>query len=306
MLRVLAKRLAWALILLLATSMITFGLIYLVPADPARTVAGPKADPEILAAIRKEMGLDAPLPVRYGLYVWRAAHGDFGRSYITGEKVLAKILDRFPATATLAVGALVVSVGLGILIGVVAAVRRNSLFDRGSLVLSLGALSVPTFVLGMLLLYYLAFRVRIFPLGGRGGLASLVLPAVTLGLGGAAYYSRVVRANMLDVIGQDYVRCALAKGLSRRRVFFRHALRNALLPMFTLVGIDLAGLLGGAVLTETVFGWPGLGKLAVDSIFNLDVPMIMGTVLFAAVLVVLGNLVVDLCYLVLDPRIRLE
>lgn len=306
MLRVLAKRLAWALILLLATSMITFGLIYLVPADPARTVAGPKADPEILAAIRKEMGLDAPLPVRYGLYVWRAAHGDFGRSYITGEKVLAKILDRFPATATLAVGALVVSVGLGILIGVVAAVRRNSLFDRGSLVLSLGALSVPTFVLGMLLLYYLAFRVRIFPLGGRGGLASLVLPAVTLGLGGAAYYSRVVRANMLDVIGQDYVRCALAKGLSRRRVFFRHALRNALLPMFTLVGIDLAGLLGGAVLTETVFGWPGLGKLAVDSIFNLDVPMIMGTVLFAAVLVVLGNLVVDLCYLALDPRIRLE
>ncbi len=305
MLAYLVRRIVFGAAVLIGTSIITFAIAFVVPADPAVAMAGAKADPQTLASIRRELGLDQPLYVQYARYLDRAIHGDLGRSYIRRESVTRLIADRFPATAVLAGAAMGLSLILGIAMGALAAAYRGRAADNLLLVISLALVSIPVFWLGTMLLIAVAAAIRSFPLGGYSGAASLILPTLTLALGSAGYYSRVLHTSLCDAFDQDYVRAARGKGLSRTRVMLKHAMANALLPLVTLAGLDLAGLLSGVVLTETVFNWPGIGRLAADAIFNLDIPLIMGTVLFSAFLIVIANLLVDLLYAWLDPRIRL-
>ena len=297
------QRLAWSVIILFGVMLLTFVLAFIVPSDPARTLAGPKADPQTLATIRKELGLDQSLPIQYAKYIGRILRGDFGRSYLTRESVLHAIVGRLPATAYLAITSLIVAALLGISLGSLSALRQGSVMDLTVLVGSLVVLSLPVFWVGMILLYLFAYRLRLLPLGGFG-IINVVLPAAALALGNAASYARLLYGNLCDVLGEEYIRSAHAKGLSPWQVYGKHALRNALIPLTTMLGLDFAGLMSGVVLTETVFNWPGLGRLAVESVFNQDVPMIMGTVLFGAFLVVGANIVVDLLYVAIDPRIR--
>jgi len=299
------QRLGWSVAILLGVTFLTFVIAFVIPSDPVRTMAGPKADPETLARIRKDMGLDKPLPVQYAGYLKRLLHADLGRSYVTGQDVGHAVIERLPATAYLALTSLTAAALIGILLGCATALRRGSAIDLGVLVWSLVVLSLPLFWVGMLLLYFFAYRLRLFPLGGFG-VINVCLPACALGLNGAAYYARVLHANLRTVLTEDYIRTAHAKGLPALKVYGKHALRNALIPLVTLLGLDFAGLLSGVVLTETVFNWPGLGRLAVDAVFNQDIPMIMGTVLFGAILVVGANLIVDVVYTVIDPRIRYQ
>ncbi len=305
MLGYIIRRIVFGAAVLLGTSIITFMLAFVVPGDPAVAMAGAKADPQTLSTIRRELGLDQPVYVQYMRYLDRAVHGDLGRSYIRRESVTGLILSRFPATAILALAAMVLSLALGIPMGVLAAAYRERAPDNALLVFSLALVSLPVFWLGAMLLIVGGLYLRSFPLGGFGDWKSLALPTVTLALGSAGYYSRILHTNLVDALDQDYVRTARGKGLSRARVMAKHALANAMLPLVTLAGLDLAGLLSGVVLTETVFNWPGIGRLAFEAVFNLDVPLIMGTVLFSAFLIVVANLVVDLLYVWLDPRIRL-
>src|SRR5579885_56439 len=305
MLLYLLRRMGFCVLVLIGTSIITFVIAFVVPADPAVTIAGAKADPQTLAMIRRQLGLDQPIYVQYAHYLWRVLHGDLGRSYIMRESVTRLIAERFPATAILAVCAMALSLIIGITMGMVAAAYKDRAIDNGLLVVSLGLISIPVFWLGTMLLVAGGLYLRSFPLGGFGGPRSLILPTLTLALGSGGYYSRILHTSLGEVMGQDYIRTALGKGLSRRAAMFKHAMANALLPLITLAGLDLAGLLSGVVLTETVFNWPGIGRLAFEAIFNLDIPLIMGTVLFSAFLIVAANLLVDLLYAWLDPRISL-
>src|SRR5262249_41474055 len=255
------QRLAWSVVILLGITLLTFLVAFVIPSDPARTVAGPKADPETLATIRHDLGLDQPLWVQYASYIGRLAHGDFGRSYVTRQHVLQAIIERLPATAYLALTSLAASALIGIALGCLSALRQGSTMDLGVLVGSLVVLSLPVFWVGMMLLYGFAYRLRWFPLGGFGA-RNVVLPACALALSGAAYCARLLHTSMRGVLDQDYIRTAHAKGLSTLRVYGQHALRNALIPLITVLGLDFAGLMSGVVLTETVFNWPGLGRLA--------------------------------------------
>ena len=304
--RYLVGRLVWALVILFGTTWITFAIVFLVPGDPARVVAGPRADAATLATIRHELGLDRSLPVQYGQYVWRLVHGDLGRSYATREPVTTTLARRLPATATLATTGLVIAIVIGLAGGLATAPLAGTWIDRAVLVGSLALLSAPVFWLGMLGLYYLGYRWRLVPLGGAGDLRHLLLPALVLGVGSGAYYARLLHTNLQDVLALEYIRAARARGVSGGRLLAVHALRNAALPLVTVIGLDFASLMNGVVLTETVFHWPGLGRLAFDAVLALDVPIIMGTVLLSAALVVLTNLAVDLVYRLVDPRIRLE
>jgi peptide/nickel transport system permease protein len=306
MLPYLIRRIFFGAFVLLGTSLITFAIAFMVPADPAVAMAGAKADPHTLATIRHQLHLDEPLYMQYGEYVDRALHGDLGRSYIRRESVTHLILSRFPATALLGVSAMALSLVLGIAMGLVATAYRDTFVDNTQLVLSLAMVSMPVFWLGTMLLIAASALTRSIPLGGLAGWKSLILPTITLALGSAGYYSRILHTNLSDAMAQEYVRTAIGKGLSHTRAMMKHAMANALLPLITLAGLDLAGLLGGVVLTETVFNWPGIGRLAYEAIFSLDIPLIMGTVLFSAFLIVIANLIVDLLYAYLDPRIRLE
>ena len=306
MLAYLIRRIFFGAFVLLGTSLITFAIAFMVPADPAVAMAGAKADPHTLATIRHELHLDEPIYIQYGDYLVRALHGDLGRSYIRRESVTRLIVSRFPATALLAVCAMALSLVLGIAMGLLAASYRETTLDHAQLVASLAMVSMPVFWLGTMLLIAASALTRSIPLGGLAGWKSLILPTVTLALGSAGYYSRILHTNLGDAMAQEYVRTAIGKGLSRTQAMIEHAMPNALLPLVTLAGLDLAGLLSGVVLTETVFNWPGLGRLAYEAVLSLDIPLIMGTVLFSAFLIVIANLVVDLMYALLDPRIRLE
>lgn len=299
------QRTVFGLAVLIGTSLITFAIAFVVPADPAVAVAGAKADPATLASIRRELGLDQPLYRQYARYAYRALHGDLGRSYIRREEVTGLILSRFPATAILALTALTLALALGIPMGILGAAWRERAPDNLLLVLALGFVSIPVFWLGTILLIVGGLYLRWFPLGGFDGPRSLVLPAIALAVGIAGYYSRILQTSLADAMDQDYIRTARGKGLSLRAAMLKHAMANAMLLLVTLAGLDFASLLAGAVLTETVFNWPGIGRLAFEAVFNFDIPLIMGTVLFSAALVVAANLVVDLLYAWLDPRIRL-
>lgn len=305
MLAYILRRLGFGIAVLAGTSIITFLIAFVVPADPAVTIAGAKADPQTLAMIRTQLGLDQPVYVQYGRYLGRVVHGDLGRSYILRESVTRLIAERFPATAILALCAMALSLILGVILGIVAAAYKDRAVDNGLLVVSLALVSVPVFWLGTMLLIAGGLYLHSFPLGGFSDARSLILPTLTLALGSGGYYSRILHTSLGEVMDQDYIRTALGKGLSRRAAMLKHGMANALLPLVTLAGLDLAGLLSGVVLTETVFNWPGIGRLAFEAIFNLDIPLIMGTVLFSAFLIVIANLLVDLLYAWLDPRIRL-
>jgi len=306
------RRVLRAISTLLGTTLIIFVLVRVVPANPAVTIAGPKADPETLAAIRKDLGLDDPLVVQYGRYLGRLVRGDLGRSYMTGRRVADVIAERVPATAWLALTSLALGFFLGLVLGIVTAARRGSLIDVAVLLGTLIGLSIPTFWLGNILIYEFSYRLKLLPLGGYGSGGvwwrpnplNLILPAITLAIVEFFFYARFVHTNVGGTLTSDYIRTARAKGAPPARLYFVHALRNALIPIVTLLGLDIAALMSGVVLTETVFNWPGLGRLAVQAVFNLDIPLVAGTVLFSAVLVLVANLVVDLLYGLIDPRVQ--
>lgn len=300
------RRLIYAFLTLLGVSLVTFLVVYAVPADPAAVIAGPYADAQTVANIRHQLGLDRPLTVQYGLFLWHALQGDWGVSFINQLPVIQQILDRFPATVQLGLAAFFTQLLIGIPLGILAAVKQNSWLDNLVMSNVLIGLSLPRYWLGVMLLFIFAFKLSWFPLGGYGKPANLVLPALTVGLTGAAYYARLLRSSMIEVKRQDYVLTARAKGISQARVLFFHVMRNSLIPVVTWAGIDLASFLGGLIIVEAVFGWPGIGQLTFQAIQNVDIPLIMGTVLFSAIIVVLANLIVDICYVFLDPRISYD
>jgi peptide/nickel transport system permease protein len=306
MLRYLAARLGQAALLLLGVSFITFVLLYVMPADPARQIAGRSATPETVAEIRRQLGLDQPLAVQYGRYVAQLARGDLGRSYAQKTEVSEIVASRLPATLLLMVAAIACELAIGLTIGVIAAVWRQSKLDHATMIASFVGVSTPQFVAAMLMLYVFSVQLGWFPVGGYGEPRHLVLPALTLGLLGAGWYSRMMRSAMIDVLGQDYIRTARAKGAGERRVVLVHALRNALLPIVAMIGIDIGLLVSGVVIVESVFGWPGIGQLAWQAIQQVDIPIIMGVTLVAAGAIVLGNLLADLVAPFVDPRIRLH
>lgn len=306
MLTFLARRIVFGAAVLVGTTLITFLIAFVIPADPAVTMAGAKADPQTLATIRHQLGLDQPLYIQYARFLDRTAHGDLGRSYVRRESVSALIANRFPATAILALAAMALSLVLGVAMGSVAAAYRGRAADNTLLVVSLALVSMPVFWLGTMLLIAGGLYLRTFPLGGFSGPLSLVLPTLTLALGSAGYYSRILHTNLTDAMEQDYIRTARGKGLSNARAMLTHAMANAMLPLVTIAGLDLASMFSGVVLTETVFNWPGIGRLAYEAVFNLDIPLIMGIVLFSALLIVAANIAVDVLYAWLDPRILME
>lgn len=306
------RRLGWSLVVVAAIVAVTFFATYILPADPARMIAGIRATPQDVERIRVALGLDQPFLVQLERYVSRLFQGDFGQSYIQNRAVLPLILERFPATLQLAATGLAVELLIGLPLGILAATRRGTRSDRLSTILSIVLVSAPSFLVGYLLLNFLAFQpqirfgITIFPIGGYKpfDLRYLALPAITLGFSGAAYYTRLMRTSMLDELHRDYVRTARSKGIGERAILWRHAVRNALGPVLSQIGLDLGFFLGGVVIVERVFSWPGIGKLAVDSIVTADVPLILGTVLFGTICIVAANLAVDVLQVVIDPRIR--
>jgi len=300
------RRLAAALLILLGVSFVTFLLLYILPADPARQIAGRAASPETVANIRAQLGLDRPFLVQYGRYLAGLLHGDLGRSYLQRSEVAELIRSRLPASLVLMVAAICAEVSLGLSMGVTAALRRGRPLDQALMVMSFVCVSAPQFVVGILLLYVFAVQLGWFPIGGYGRPEHVVLPALTLGLLGAGWYSRMMRSSMLDVLHQDFVRTARANGLGRGRVLVRHVLPNAILPVIAMIGIDIGLFMSGIVVVESVFGWPGVGQLAWQAIQRVDLPIIMGVTLVSAVFIVLGNLLADMIAPLIDPRIKLR
>ncbi len=306
MLRYLAQRLAASTLILLGITVVTFGLTFLIPADPVRMIAGRSASAETVASIRHQLGLDRPIPVQYVTYLGKLVQGDLGRSYVQKAEVTALIESRLPATLLLMAGAIFFELLIGLPAGILAATRRGRFADRGIMVLSFAGVSTPQFVVGLLLLYLFANLLGWFPLSGYGTLGHLVLPALTLGIAGGGWYSRMMRSSMVEVLRHDYIRTARAKGLSERGVVLVHALRNAILPIVAMIGLDIGIFMSGAVVVESVFGWPGIGQLAWQAVQRIDIPIIMGVTIVAAVAIVLGNLLADLVAPLIDPRIRLR
>jgi peptide/nickel transport system permease protein len=301
-----ARRLLQSALILLGVTLVTFVLLYLVPADPARQIAGRSATADTVASIRHQLGLDQPFWVQYWRYLSGLLQGNFGRSYVQRTEVATLIWSRLPATLLLMVGAITFELVLGLTMGILAALRKNSLVDRTLMITSFITVSAPQFVVGILLLYVFAVQLGWFPIGGYGTAWHLVLPSLTLGILGAGWYSRMMRSSMLDVLRQDYIRTARAKGLTRARVVVRHALPNAILPIIAMIGIDIGIFMSGIVVVESVFGWPGIGQLAWQAIQRIDIPIIMGVTLVSAFAIVLGNLVADLVAPFVDPRIKLR
>ena len=302
--RLLLERIFQGILVLLAVIVLTFGLAVLLPADPARMVAGPSASVQTVNNIRHELGLDKPILEQFVIYLAKVLRGDLGRSYKQSINVTELLLSRLPATLELMLAGIVFELLLGVPAGILAALKPGSFLDRGLMMLSFAGVSLPQFVLGLGLLYVFAFKFPIFPLGGFGSLAHIILPALTLGISGAGWYARVVRSEMLEVLGQDYVRTATAKGVLRSSVITRHALKNALLPVIGMIGSDIGVFMGGVVVVESVFGWAGVGKLVWDAIRVVDIPVILGVVQLGAVMIVIGNLLADLAYPLADPRVR--
>jgi peptide/nickel transport system permease protein len=301
-----ARRLGSAILILFGVSVVTFLLLYLLPADPARQIAGRSASAATVANIRAQLGLDQPLLVQYGRYLGNLLHGDLGRSYLQRAEVSELVASRLPASLVLMTAGIGAELVLGLTMGIVAAVRRGRPADQALMVTSFVFVSAPQFVVGILLLYVFAVRLGWFPIGGYGTAAHVVLPALTLGLIGAGWYGRIMRSSLIDVLRQDFVRTARAKGLSRWRVLFRHALPNAILPVIAMVGIDIGLFMSGIVVVESVFGWPGVGQLTWQAIQRVDIPIIMGVTLVSAGFIVAGNLLADLVAPLIDPRIRLR
>jgi ABC-type dipeptide/oligopeptide/nickel transport system permease component len=302
--RYLAQRVAASVVTLLGVSVIVFLMVRVLPGDPARVIAGLLATEEDVIRIRTELGLERPLHAQYALFLSRLARGDLGRSARTSEPVLVELRPRLLKTLTLAGVSAAVAALVGIAAGTLAAARPYSGFDYWLSLVTLFGVSMPVYWLGMMLIIVFAIRLNWLPAAGAEEVGSVVLPALTLAAFSVALIARMTRASMLETLGQDYVRTARAKGLGESLIVVRHALRNALIPVVTVVGLQLGALLGGAVLTESVFGWPGMGLLLVESIFSRDYAMVQGIVLVFSALFILVNLLVDLLYAVIDPRIH--
>jgi peptide/nickel transport system permease protein len=298
------SRLIWSALTLLGTAVLTFFLLNAVPGDVARVIAGSKASPEVIKEIHAKYHLADPLWKRLGLYLGQLARGDLGHSYVTDQPVAEAILTRLPTTAALAAVAGMMWMVIAVPLGALTAKFRGSWFDRSTLVVATLSLSLPAFWLARMMQYWLAYKLGWFPVATFQSFRHLLLPAASLALLSVGYYARLIHTNMVEVLDSPYVRAARAKGGSETRVLFKHALRNALIPVVTILGMDVAWMLGGVLFIENVFALPGIGTLAVQSVFNLDPPIIMGTVLFSGTLVVGANWVVDLMYGWIDPRIK--
>jgi len=303
MARQVLRRVLRAVAALLVVTAVVFTLLR-VSGDPAYILLAPEATAEQRAAFRAEYGLDRPLWVQYGRYLGRLVAGDFGQSLSFRLPAAAVTLERLPATLELTLAAMALAVLVSLPAAILAAMRRGTLFDRALMGLTLIGQTVPTFWLGMVMILVLAVRLHIFPASGRGGILHLVMPATALALWLTALLARVTRSEMIEALEQDYVRTARAKGLPERGIAARHALKNALLPIITVMGLQFGGLLGGAVMTETVFAWPGVGTMILDAILKKDFPVVLAGVVLVAVGFIVVNLLLDLLYTVLDPRLR--
>ncbi len=308
MARYIVKRMLLFIPTLLGITLITFILMQALPGDPVQGMAGERASPETIARIRAELGQDRPLPLQYLGYLKLIATGELGRSYYTNRKIADDLVEKFPNTLRLALAAMLFASAGGIALGVYAAVKRGTWWDRIVTLISVGGISIPIFWLGLALMLVFSLYLRWLPPSGmgNGSLVYIILPALTLGTFSLSYIARVTRASMIESLSQPYIAAARAKGLSETEVVLKHALKNSLIPVITLIGLDLGSYLNGAVLTETIFGWDGLGRYALDGILKRDYPIIMGVVLFGAVVFVTMNLLVDLSYHVIDPRVRLR
>jgi peptide/nickel transport system permease protein len=310
MLTYVLRRLGLMVFIMLGVSVITFSMMHLVPGDPAEVIAmeryGEEITAETIEHVRRELGLDQPIYVQYSRWLSNVLHGDLGYSHRTDRPVLDEILTRLPATIQLALAGMLVSLIIAIPIGTISATRQYSAADNISMFGALLGVSMPNFWLGLLLIMFFSVHLGWLPVFGRGSIEHLILPAVTLGTGMAAITTRLIRSSILEVLGQDYIRTARAKGLKEKVVIYKHTLKNAMIPVVTIVGLQFASLLEGAVIVEVIFAWPGIGRLLVDSIFARDFMLIQGCILFIAAMFVLVNLLVDISYAYLDPKIRYE
>ena len=303
------RRIVATIPVLLGILIVAFTVLYLIPGDPAQTLAGPRADTATLERIRSEMGLDQPLLTRFASYLKRVGQGDLGDSVVTGKPVLESLAEKLPYTLKLALMAMGFSIVIGILMGIASAISQGKWLDRLCTVLSVAGISIPVFLSGLVFLYVFAVRLKWFPSSGfRGGdsLLPFILPAFTLGIRSAAFLARIVRSSMIEVLNHDFIRTARAKGLSRTRILFRHGLVNALVPVITVIGLDLSSYLNGSVIVETIFDLPGIGRFAMDAILQRDYPIIQGVVVLGAFIFIMVNLVIDLFYAWINPKIRDE
>ncbi|MDH4265279.1 MAG: ABC transporter permease [Deltaproteobacteria bacterium] len=298
------KRLFHCIFVLIGISVVVFIILHLT-GDPAALLMPMDATPEQVAQFRKEMGFTDPLLVQYWRFFQGTLHGDFGLSFRHSQPALDLVLERMPATIQLTITAMIIAMIIAVPVGIISAIRRNSILDHIGMTGALLGQSTPVFWLGIMLILVFSVTFQWFPSSGRGTLQHLILPAVTLGMFSMARTARMMRSSMLEVLGQEYMKTARAKGLSPRKVILKHALKNALIPVVTIVGMELGTLLGGAVITETIFAWPGVGRLAVQAIYNRDYPVVQAAVFLLASIFVLVNLVVDILYTYLDPRVKL-
>jgi len=304
MTRYIIRRLALSLVVLIGVSILVFGLIHLAPGDPARLMLYDTAPEEEVQAMRKTLGLDQPLYLQYWLFLSNALRGNLGRSLYYKEPALRIILEHLPATAELTFAALLVSLVVAVPMGIVSAVRRDTVWDYAGMLLATIGQATPVFWLGLMFILLFSVQWTVLPSSGRGGIENLLMPAVTLGAPLMALVTRLVRSGMLDILGEDYIRTARAKGLPNPAIVYRHALRNMLIPLITVVGLQLGALLGGAVITETIFAWPGVGRLVVTAITARDYPLVQAATLLVSVYFVGINLLLDVLYVYIDPRIR--
>ncbi|MGO0061975.1 ABC transporter permease [Brevibacillus fluminis] len=304
--RYLFRRLLSLLGTLLGVTILIFLLVHLIPGDPVQYLLGDYPTDEAIAALNAQLGLDKPWYVQYFSFLGRLVQGDLGTSYITGYTVWQEIVDRFPVTFQLALYSMILATVIGVIVGVIAAVKQNTWMDRVVVFFSLLGISAPGFWIALFLIWIFAYMLPIFPISGYDGFFSLILPSVTLALGEAGMIARMTRSSMLDVIKQDYMRTAHAKGAPQRSVVLLHGLQNAMIPVITLIGLEFGALLAGAVVTETIFSLQGLGSLAIEAIGKRDLPTIQGLVFFIAFLFAITNLIVDLLYSLFDPRIKYE
>lgn len=310
MLKYILKRIFYMICVLLGVTILTFSLLHLVPGDPAEMIAieryGEEVTADVIEHVRIELGLDKPLHIQYLRWLGNVLQGDLGYSSRTDRPVFDEIKMRFPATLELAIAGMFVSLIISIPIGIISAIKQYSAIDNASMFIALIGVSMPNFWLGLLLILFFSVHLGALPVFGRGGIEHLILPAITLGTGMAAITTRLIRSSMLEVLTQDYIRTARAKGLSEKIVIGKHALKNALIPVITIIGLQFAALLDGVVIIEVIFAWPGIGRLLVDSVFARDIPVIQAGVLFSAILITTANLLVDISYAYLDPKIRYE
>ena len=306
MVNFIVRRILQTIPVLFGVIVITFILMYMIPGDPVVSMVGERYDEETIHKLRKELHLDDSLPMQFVHYVSNVMRGDFGKSFITGGSVSEELLIKFPNTLILAVASMIIAIITGLTLGIVSSLKPQSILDKITMFFALAGISAPVFWVGLMLVLFIGVFLQWLPPTGFGGIEYIILPAITLGLRSAAYLARLTRATMLEVLNQDYIRTARMKMLPEWKVILKHGFPNILIPIITVIGTDFGSYLSGAVLTESIFGWPGIGRYALEAILKRDFPVIQGTVLFMALMFILANLIVDIFYGIVDPRMRTE